>query len=235
MRRLLAPTTLALSILAVAGCGSGSSSEPVTIVPIGDSLTERVAASTYRCYLDEMLDEAGVEFDFVGSLDQPANSYTCPTDFDRDHEAVSGASVDQRSGPALEAVELLAPDVALITLGANDVAGNQPGAEVADELESFVRDLQDVQPDMTILVAQNPPCSSSTAWCQEEWPALNEAIASFDGLSTDRSTVMSVDMFTDFSLDDLEGVHPNDAGDEEMARRWMTALTESGVVEAEAE
>jgi hypothetical protein len=52
-------------------------------------------------------------------------------------------------------------------------------------------------------------------------------------LSTARSTVIVVDMFTDFSLDDLaDAAHPNDSGDEEMAGRWMAALTDSGVVEA---
>ena len=51
-------------------------------------------------------------------------------------------------------------------------------------------------------------------------------------LSAGRSTVIVVDMFTDFSLDDLaDAALPNDSGDEEMARRWMTALTNSGVIE----
>jgi lysophospholipase L1-like esterase len=217
----------------VPACGGESSAEPVTIVPIGDSLTERVDASTYRCYLDEMLTVAGVEFDFVGALTQPASAYTCPTEFDRDHEAVNGATIDDRAGPALESVELLQPDVALITLGANDVIGGQPPTEVADELASFIQDLQVAQPDMTILVAQYTPCGYSSAWCQEGFPALHDAIEPMADLSTARSTVIVVDMFTDFSLDDLaDAAHPNDSGDEEMAGRWMAALTDSGVVEA---
>ena len=78
-------------------------------MPVGSSTTERVGASTYRCYLDEMLSEAGVGFDFVGSLTQAASANTCPTVFDRDHEAVNGATIDIRAGPATESVELLQP------------------------------------------------------------------------------------------------------------------------------
>lgn len=219
-------------MIVVPACGDDSSAEPVTIIPIGDSLTERVGTINYRCYLDAMLNEAGVEFDFVGSLTSgAAEEYNCATEFDLDHEAVNGASIDTRAEPATESVELLQPDVALVLLGGNDVNSQSPD-EAADELASLVEDLQAAQPDITILVAQYSPCRSSAAWC-ENMPPFNEAIASFASLSTERSSVMVVDMFTDFSLDGLQdAVYLNDAGAEEMARRWMAALTDSGAIEA---
>ncbi len=232
MRSVLT-AVLAASLVVGTACSDDPAAEPVTIVPIGDSLTERVGASTYRCHLDRMLRDAGVEFDFVGSLTQSADAYTCATEFDRDHEGVSGATIDQRSGPALETVEALQPDVALVLLGANDLIDQQDPSEVADELESFVGDLQTAQPDITILVGQLPPCGYSTGWCTQGWPAFNDEVASFGRLSTERSSVAVVDMFSDFDLDVLvDGVHPNDTGDEEMARRWMTALTASSAVGA---
>lgn len=208
-------------------------SEPLTIMAIGDSFTDRLKASTYRCYLDQMLNEAGVSFDFVGANSPPASNYTCPTEFDTDHEARSGASIDDRAGPAIESVGLLGPDVALVLLGAGDIRlDRQPVDEAADELASFVEDLQATSPDITILVTQLMPCVSTEAACQEGWPAFNDAIASLRRLSTDRSTVTVVDMYTGFSLDDLlpDGFHPNDAGDQEMAGRWMRALQEAGAV-----
>jgi lysophospholipase L1-like esterase len=118
-------------------------------------------------------------------------------------------------------------------LGANDIIGHELPSAVADELATFIQDLQSAHPDLAVLVAQYPPCRSSSEWCQQDWPAYNREIASFARLSTDRSSVIVVDMCTGFSLDDLgDSVHPNDAGDEEMASRWMSALSDSGVLEA---
>jgi lysophospholipase L1-like esterase len=231
--RSVLTSMLALSLVIGTACSDDPAAEPVTIIPIGDSLTERVGASTYRCHLDRMLREAGVEFDLVGSLTQPASAYTCPTEFDRDHEAVSGATIDRPPDAALDTVESVQPDVALVLLGTNDLVGQQEPAEVAAELEGFVRDVQRAQPDITILVGQLPPCGYSSDWCQQGWPAFNDEVASFGRLSTDRSTVTVVDMFSDFDLDEATAVagHPNAAGDEEMARRWMDALTESGAID----
>jgi hypothetical protein len=106
--------------------GDSSAGEPSTTPLVARTDTSARARSTsarcrpstslrrtYRCYLDEMLTEAGVEFDFVGAFTQPAIACTCSTEFDRDHEAVSGATINARAGPALESVELLQPDVAL--------------------------------------------------------------------------------------------------------------------------
>jgi hypothetical protein len=74
MRGVLASTVVGLSMITVPACSDRAPAEPMTIMPIGDSLTERVGASTYRCYLDEMLSAAGVDFDFVGVLTQPASA-----------------------------------------------------------------------------------------------------------------------------------------------------------------
>lgn len=230
MRTVLVPMVMGLSLVAVSACSDESAAEPVTIMPIGDSLTERVGWSTYRCHLDAMLDEEGIEFDFVGSLTQPASAYTCPTEFDRDHEGVNGSSIRQRAETVTESVEQLQPDVALVLYGANDLDARPPD-EVVDEYASFVAGMQEANHDITILVAQYPPCRSSSAWCEETWPAFNDAIASFDRLSTDDSSVIVVDMSSGFSLDLLhDSAHPTDAGYEEMARRWMAALRESGVL-----
>lgn len=260
MRRFLTGLTAILTaVLLVAGCSSSDDtadepttatsattvappetvttasnvSEPLTIMAIGDSFTDQTQAGTYRCYLDQMLNEAGVSFDFVGSNEPPASLYACPTEFDTGHEARLGGSIDDLSGPAVESVALLRPDVALVLLGASDIRlDRQPVDEAADELASFVEDLQATRSDITILVAQLMPCASTETVCQEGWPAFNDAIASFGRLSTDRSAVAVVDMYTGFSLNDLlpDGFHPNDAGDQEMARRWMSALEEAGAV-----
>ncbi len=258
MRTLGRVLTLAsIGALTMAGCGEQSSSdsagstdtspveteadgvvgEPLTLIAIGDSTTDRSGgAATYRCYLDQMLTEAGVSFDFVGSRNPTrVESYGCPTEFDMDHEAASGADIASRAGPALASVETLQPDVALVMIGSANLDRGEPVDEVADELAAFVADLQAASPDLTILVAQELPCVPNEyrrGRCEEIGPAFNETIATFGELSTATSTVTVVDMHTDFSLNDFlpDGMHTTDAGDEEMARRWMAALAESGAV-----
>jgi hypothetical protein len=44
----------------------------LTIMPIGDTATSGITNwATYRCFLDGMLNDAGVAFDFVGRLSAP--------------------------------------------------------------------------------------------------------------------------------------------------------------------
>lgn len=208
----------------------------ITIMHVGEGITEGgLDDSTYRCFLDAMLHDATIAFDFIGSRTKPGYGfdYTCPTDFDQDHEAWGGVRVGGLETDMMTAsVEALQPDVALIYLGGEDVwkTGNPVGT--AERLELFIVRLQAVNPDITLLVASMIPCITPLPWCTYAYPILNDAIASFGRLSTAESTVMFVEMTTDISMDLLR---PNnlsftDAGDGVIASRWMAALEESGVI-----
>jgi len=209
---------------------------PVTIMHLGEGITQGAPGrSTYRCFLDTMLHDAGVAFDFVGSRQKPADGfdYTCPTDFDQDHEAWKGAQVGGFETDKMTAsVEALQPDVALIQLGGEHVMKTGDPSGTAERLELFITGLQAVSPDITLLVASMIPCNTPIPWCTEDYPTLNDLIASFGRLSTDESTVMFVDMTTGISTDllRLNNLTFTDAGDEVMASRWMAALEESGVI-----
>jgi len=203
-------------------------------MPIGGWETQGMAGwSTYRCFLDGMLHDAGVAFDFVGRSSKPfaGDTYGCPFAFDTDSEASHDYSASHVISSVTPVVEELQPDVVLITLGLDDmIKGVEPG-DAAAGLESFITSLQAVNPDLTIFVAQIGPCNVPDTECVDAVPAFNDAIASFSDLSTDESLVFVVDMVTDFSLDGLRdgGWGMNDAGDEAVARRWMDALQETGV------
>lgn len=209
---------------------------PVTIMHVGEGLTQGDRNdSTYRCFLDAMLRDAGIAFDFVGSRQKPADGYdyTCPTDFDQDHEAWVGAPLGGFETEMMTAsVEALQPDVALVHLGSEEVWNTGDPDGTAEKLKSFITGLQAASPDITILVASMIPCVTPLPWCTDAYPALNDAIASFGNLSTEKSTVMSVDMRTGMSTDLLRSNNLSftDAGDEMMASRWMAALEESGVI-----
>lgn len=236
MPRSIILLTAGSLVLLVPACGDDSeeSARPLTIMPIGDSITSgETGWSTYRCYLDGMLNEAGVSFDFVGRQSEPfgGDPYGCPNPFDHDHEGWWGRKVDDLIDDVTASVEVLQPDVALVHLGTNDLYYLEGPVETAEELESFITGLQAVSPDITILVAQIIPCDRTSQDCADDLPAFNDIIASFASLSTDRSLVAVVDMETGFSLGDLRDPwHPADAGDEIIASRWMTALQEAGVI-----
>jgi len=138
----------------------------LTIMPIGDSITQgAVGTATYRCYLDGMLNDARVAFDFVGSRSTPdyGTEYGCPTAFDQDHEGYAGGTISSVGYLVTLSVEDLQPDVALIHLGSNDIyEGRDPTSSTSD-LASLITELQGVSPDITILVAQTIPCDTEQA------------------------------------------------------------------------
>lgn len=211
---------------------------PITIMAIGEGATQgEVGNSTYRCFLDMMLHDAGVTFDFVGSRQKPQDGnvedYGCPTDFDPDHEAWFGAVVGgMETQKMTESVKALQPDVALIHLGGTDVWRQGDPVGAAERLESFITGLQAVNPDITLLVATMIPCRTPLPWCVEDYPVFNDAIASLGDLSTDESTVVVVDVNTGMSTDLLRSNNLSftDEGNEMMAARWMAALEESGAI-----
>lgn len=209
---------------------------PVTIMHMGEGLTQGGRdVSTYRCFLDAMLRDAEVAFDFVGSRQKPADGYeyTCPTGFDQDHEAWAGAKVGGFETEMMTtSAEALQPDVALIQFGGTDVWKTGDPAGTAERLEAFITGLQAVSPDITLLVATMIPCNTPLPWCIEGYPALNDAIATFGSLSTNESTVMVVDVTTGVGKELLRSSNLafTDEGDEVMASRWMAALEESGVI-----
>ena len=222
------------AVLTLVLLGAGCSNAGLTIMPIGDSITSgETGWSTYRCYLDGMLNDAGVSFDFVGSHSAPygGEPYGCPTVFDEDHEGWWGFRVNEVIDGVTASVDVLQPDVALIHLGTNDLFYGEEPAQPVSELETFITGLQAVSPDIIILVAQVIPCDEPRTYCSDGLPAFNDAVASFASMSTDESSVIVVDMETGFSLSDLRDPwHPTDAGDEVIASRWMTALQEAGVI-----
>ncbi|MDJ0923444.1 MAG: SGNH/GDSL hydrolase family protein [Acidimicrobiia bacterium] len=237
-RKAVARVVSALVLLgAISSCNGDTG--PIAIMPIGDSITHGEAGTpSYRCYLDQMLTEAGVAFDLVGTQSMPywGTSYRCPTTFDQDHEGYTGARIQDVVEDVTASVAALQPDVALIHLGTNDLGGRTEPLEDAATLESFITGLQAVNPDMAILVAKIIPCNPGPvaeygSACTAEVPAFNELLDSFGRLSTADSSVIVVDMETGFGYDLLRDKwHPTDDGDELMATRWMTALKDEGLI-----
>ena len=214
---------------------------------MGDSITR---ATCWRSLLWQSLQEAFAgRFDFVGTLSE-ANG-CAPADYDRDNQGYSSSLVTEIAAgvtdartcdPACPTLNELGaafaqarPDVVLMHFGTNDVWNGRPTESIVSAYTRVVESARAANPAVTILVAQIIPMNvgeatcggCSCAGCAVDVPALNLRIVSWaSSMTTASSAVRVVDQFTGFdaTMDNGDGVHPNDLGARKMADRWYEAL-----------
>jgi acyl-CoA thioesterase-1 len=200
-------------------------SQPIRIMPLGDSITASVTGNaSYRYYLWQRLQSAGYQVDFVGSQYGVYGGPPLYTDFDQDHEGHWGWRVDE----ILANIDVWAlaalPDIVLIHLGHNDLWQGQSVGDTIDELARIIDALRLVNPSVQILLAQVIP---STEDALAEIPSLNAQIpALVAAKTTSQSLVIAVDQYSGFDApsDTWDGVHPNATGEQKIADRWFTWL-----------
>ncbi len=228
---------------------------PWRIVPIGDSITQgQPVHLTYRYPLWKMLIDAGVDFDFVGSINfyDPVNPTIDPYrghPFDFDHEGHVFYQTNQLAGNLprwlLEGHNGSGgymPDIALVHAGTNDALLAQPTANAVANLTSLITSLQARNPQVKVLLAKIIPIYNPLDSNQGANSNVNLINAQIDGIAaaTDcppgkpEARVIVVDHNTGFFAnhvlpapnggDTYDGVHPSTAGEEKMARRWFEAL-----------
>ncbi|MDB9524843.1 cadherin-like domain-containing protein, partial [Oscillatoria sp. CS-180] len=209
----------------------------IQILPLGDSITqgERGRAS-YRRPLYFLLEEAGYDFDFVGSLTGNHDDENPYSDFDLDHEGHWGWTADEilsgdptpesgsGSGTLAEWLTGYTPDVVLMHLGTNDMFRNDTVETALADLQNVIEQLRLDNPNVTVLLAQVIPTTGNR---DDRLVSLNEAIPQF---AADNSTVDSqivvVDQYAGFdaATDTYDGVHPNESGEAKIAQNWFNAL-----------
>lgn len=205
----------------VGGDGSG---QAVRILPLGDSITEGIdARSSYRYWLGRGLGEAGVAFDFVGSL-RGARRGGWDGAVDADHEGHWGWRADQVAARLDGWLVAAEPDIVLLHLGHNDLGAGEAPAAVAGEVAALVARIRASRTAPRVLVAQVIP--------EAGWPALitrfNEALAGELRVAGDPD-VHLVDLATGFDArrQTADGLHPNEDGARWMAERWLAALLDT--------
>ncbi len=218
---------------------AGTDRAPIRIMPLGDSITQsRKECLSYRYYLWVKLKDAGINFDFVGSLktntggNPPWPRYgNLP--FDSDHEGHNGWRtghiLDALSGSSGRSLQRLLqtdpPDILLIHIGTNDVSHGQDAEESAEKLRKAVEIFQAYNPDMIILLAKLIPARDE--WTNSQVAKLNAQIERIEiEADTATSSVILVDQNTGFNAytDTLDGLHPTDRGEVKMADRWFEAI-----------
>ncbi|MFG3341218.1 cellulose binding domain-containing protein [Glycomyces sp. NPDC048151] len=198
--------------------------DTVKIMPLGDSITG--SPGCWRGNLWDLLDQAGHEVDFVGSLSQACN----PAGSDPDHEGHGGFLVTQSvdNGSVRGWLEQNTPDVLLLHFATNDVWSSIPPATILAAYTTIVEDLRELNPDAVILAAQLIPLApSNCADCPQRTADFNAQIPAWAaGLSTAQSPIVVVDQHTGWvpSVDTYDGVHPDEDGYVKLAANWFEAL-----------
>ncbi|MET0391684.1 MAG: GDSL-type esterase/lipase family protein [Chitinophagaceae bacterium] len=222
-------------------------SETVNILPIGNSITNGTGAyNSYRRHLWQLLHAGNYNFDLIGSWSQHHMGGPVPDpDFDMDHEGHSGWKAsdvlqppdwDRHRGNLSDWLQQYRPDIVLLELGTNEVFQCMPAPEAINNLDTIIQMLRVNNPSVKILLAQIPPlgrewapkklCGNDIAY-EQAVTDFNRAIAVFaKRTGTAASPVILVDQFTgvDPAADMYDDIHPNEAGEKKMAKRWFAAL-----------
>jgi lysophospholipase L1-like esterase len=142
--------------------------------------------------------------------------------FPRSHEGHSGWTVSQIDGivpsPALNPD----PHIILLHIGTNDMYQMPSGA--TDRLETLIDAILMELPDSLLVVSNIIPLPQSAG-------AVTTYNAPIPGMVMERANagkhIVFVNQFEGFPTSELgDGVHPNQAGYERMARKWYAAISD---------
>ncbi|TIM08953.1 MAG: hypothetical protein E5Y67_28035, partial [Mesorhizobium sp.] len=142
----------------IADLASGHAYKLLSILPLGDSITYGVIASSsdtesggYRKFMLEQLAALNVKIDFVGSSSNGPASMG-----DRDHEGHRNWTLNQLNGIDNDVVAATKPDAVLLIAGTNDSSTDSVPTMLQD-LRSLLLSLTSSDPALTVFVGSLPP------------------------------------------------------------------------------
>jgi len=229
-------------VIAALLVNSNSKAQPVTIMPLGNSITQANNTHvSYRYPLWKKLIDDSLNFDYVGSLINNKNGNPVWPDyighvFDQNHEGHWGWRADQilNGNPSVPGEHFLTvwlqsytPEIALIHLGSNDIIQYQTVESTILDLHEVITTIRNCNPQIIILLAQLIPTSLPVN------TNINTLNAMIPGLALELadpgSPIYIVDQNTGFdaATDTYDGIHPNEIGEEKMAQKWRDAIMEA--------
>ena len=205
---------------------------PVKIMLIGGSATEGLGSSTsYRRYLDGMLRRNGHLIDFVGSRKKHNNDGTEPDSyqFDPDHEGHWGKDSAWIADNMPRLLKCNVPDVAVIHLGAEDIAASEAAAEpltdgIVRNIDRVIKALRAKDEKVKIVILETLPVTGKEATSV----LLNQKISQFARSSAStRQPVILAEIDRDFDCNQdmaKDGPLPNPGGATKIAVTLSKAL-----------
>jgi len=197
------------------------------VMPLGDSITYGTASTSgdgYRAPLAGLLNTAapmGRSWLYEGSINSGDSWWS--------NEGHGGATIDYLNshlGGWLPVAGNAGLPVTLVLLdaGTNDAAANRTSAQMLASMSTLLNNLLATDPGVRVMVAQVTITTSDTA-------AQRQAEAGFDtglpALAASKGPQVAVVDMRGVALSG-DGLHPGDAGYQDMANRWYAALTTTG-------
>ncbi|MFI8529915.1 ricin-type beta-trefoil lectin domain protein [Streptomyces aquilus] len=191
---------------------SATSTTPLRVMPLGDSITWGVGSSTgngYRGPLWDKLAANGHPLDFVGTGRGGSMS-------DPDNEGHPGYKIHQIAELADASLTRYRPNVVTLMIGTNDLNESYQVSTATARLKSLVNQITADVPDASVLVAS---LVVSTSGSEEQYrAAYNQAIPQIVSEAQSAGKhVAYVDMSSLTTADLDDALHPNDAGYQKMA------------------
>lgn len=195
------------------------------VMPLGDSITlglnDTGTLGGYRVLLEDLLQEGGFSFDFVGSETHGPASLA-----DRNHEGHAGFRIDEIASNLDAWLASNPADTVLLMLGTNDILQSYFLDTAPARLMNLVAQIRTKRPAANIFVANLFPIKPDNATALD---AFNASIRQEleNRMRTD-SRLFMVDMNSGFSVADdadPDGIHPTQNAYDEMAQRWLQALS----------
>lgn len=211
--------------------------DSLKILPLGDSITRSdIYHLGYRYYLWTQLVDAGIDFDYVGSM--KSHFYGDPDlplhrgrTFDRDHEGHNGwdAELFLKGRPGKEDENLTkwlnhyTPDIVLMHVGTCDLIHRNSISDAVDNIEKIVEVLRADNPNVVILMAKLIPSMGGGEGISE-MNAEIERLAVKKNKSDAPIVVVDLNSGFDPHNDLFDRVHPNIYGNKKMAAKWFDAI-----------
>ena len=196
-------------------------SEPIKLLPLGDSITEGVMESDVSGYRDDLwslLNQGGYSVDFVGNRTKGIGN------FDLDHAGIGGERIDQVESRVDGLVSSYQPDAILLMAGTNDINQGAGVALAASRMDSLMDRINAQQPNGQLFVAAIPPLSNAS-FNQEAQQYNAQVEALVLQKQAQGQSVTFVDLSNQLSIADLEdGIHPTADGNRKLAEAWYEAL-----------
>ena len=235
--------TFAHSVTNASSANGGSSSSSigqVSIMPLGDSITQgyatpaAMAQGGYRCPLDSLLLNGGVPFTFVGdsaSL-EPGVVTVCPDVNWEGHQGYTTAAI-QGFEDADGSVRAFQPGIILLLAGTNDVAHGITSG-ISQNLTNLLNDIFAQDPNAWVILSTIPPMNpnapSAPATVALWAPQVPQANAQIQAIAAQFPRTTLIDFYSG-AVGNVsanigpDGVHPSVTGYGILANLWYNAIT----------
>ncbi len=200
--------------------------QPLKIMPLGDSNTEGWGSWDLGAYRDDLwqlfennYENTNFSVDFVGP------HATGPEGFDRDNAGFSGWKIAEIDSAVDGWLNDAQPDMVLLEIGTNDILRDDNISQAPSRLNKLIDNITNQLPNTQLLVASIPPISRTESQKQQAIEFNSHIPGIVDSKAAQGKNVSFVDIFSALTPDDLQdGIHPTVEGYSKIADVWYDAI-----------